>query len=112
MVWRVGLQAQCSSLFTTPEFPIATHPADGHTQSWATNTFLQTQMGPAASFTGMQIYVDNSFGPTTYTNQQIWLRHTGTSTYVNANYPTTTGFTQCFAGHLQFPHVGPLHDCI
>ncbi len=106
MTFRAVLLAQCSSLYTTPEFPIATHPADGHTQSWGANTFLQAQMGGAASFTGLQIYVDNSFGPTTYASQQIWLRHTGTSTYVNANYPTTTGFTQCFNGTYNFPMSG------
>ncbi len=101
-----GLFAQCSSLFTTPEFPIATHPSDGHTQSWGANTFLQSQMGGAASFTGIQIYVDNSFGPTTYASQQVWLRHTAVTSYPNAQYPTTTGFTQCFNGTYSFPMSG------
>ena len=100
------LSAQCSSLYTTPEFPIATHPADGHTQSWGTNLFLAAQMGGAASFTGIQIYVDNSFGPTTYANQQIWLRNTAVTSYPNAQYPTTAGFTQCFAGTYNFPMSG------
>jgi hypothetical protein len=101
-----GLPAQCSSLFTTPEFPIATHPSDGHTQSWGANTFLQSQMGGAASFTGIQIYVDNSFGPTTYASQQVWLRHTAVTSYPNAQYPTTAGFTQCFSGTYSFPMSG------
>lgn len=109
LVWvasRPTLLAQCSSLYTTPEFPIATHPSDGHTQSWGANTFLQAQMGGAASFTGIQIYVDNSFGPTTYASQQVWLRHTAVTSYPNAQYPTTAGFTQCFAGTYSFPMSG------
>jgi hypothetical protein len=106
MLVQYVVQAQCSSLYTTPEFPIATHPSDGHTQSWGANTFLQSQMGGAASFTGIQIYVDNSFGPTTYASQQVWLRHTAVTSYPNAQYPTTTGFTQCFAGTYSFPMSG------
>ncbi|MEY3444159.1 MAG: hypothetical protein RLZZ519_2440 [Bacteroidota bacterium] len=108
--WVLGfsgtLSAQCSSLYTTPEFPIATHPADGHTQSWGANLFMAAQMGAAASFTGIQIYVDNSFGPTTYANQQIWLRNTAVTGYPNAQYPTTAGFTQCFTGTYNFPMSG------
>jgi hypothetical protein len=100
------LSAQCSSLYTTPEFPIATHPSDGHTQSWGANLFMAAQMGAAASFTGIQIYVDNSFGPTTYANQQIWLRNTAVTSYPNAQYPTTAGFTQCFTGTYNFPMSG------
>lgn len=106
LVTAVQVAAQCSSLYTTPEFPIATHPSDQHTQSWGANIFTAAQMGPAANFTGVQVYVDNSFGPTTYANQQVWLRHTAVTSYPNAQYPTTTGFTQCFAGTYTFPMSG------
>lgn len=52
-----GLLAQCSSLYTTPEFPIATHPSDQHTQSWGANIFTPTQFGTTpANITGIQIY--------------------------------------------------------
>jgi hypothetical protein len=103
----LGLRAQCSSLYTTPEFPIATHPSDQHTQSWGTNIFTPTQFGTAAvSITGIQIYVDNSFGATTYGTQTIYMRHTAVSSYPNANYPTTAGFTQVFSGTYSFPMSG------
>lgn len=106
LVLALQVPAQCSSLYTTPEFPIATHPSDGHTQSWGTNLFTAAQMGPAASFTGIQVYVDNSYGPTTYANQTVWLRHSAVSSYPNATYPTTAGFTQCFTGTYSFPMSG------
>jgi hypothetical protein len=98
---------QCSSLYTTPEFPVATHPSDMHTQSWGCNLFTPTQFGTApATLTGIQIYVDNSFGPTTYASQTVWMRHTAVSTYPSAVYPTTAGFTQCFSGTYSFPMSG------
>lgn len=101
------LLAQCSSLYTTPEFPVATHPSDGHTQSWGCNLFTPTQFGTApATLTGLQIYVDNSFGPTTYASQTIYMRHTATSSYASAAYPGVAGFTQCFTGTYSFPMSG------
>lgn len=102
-----SLWAQCSSLYTTPEFPVATHPSDQHTQSWGTNIFTPTQFGTAATnITGIQIYVDNSFGATTYGTQTVYMRHTAVSSYPNANYPTTAGFTQVFSGTYSFPMSG------
>lgn len=98
--------AQCSSLYTTPEFPVATHPADGHTQSWGCNLFTPTQFGGPATIGGIQIYVDNSFGATTYPTQTIYMRHTAVSSYPNANYPGTVGFTQVFSGTYNFPMSG------
>lgn len=110
-IWVLSLsadvQAQCSSLYTTPEFPIATHPSDQHTQSWGANIFTPTQFGTAAAnITGIQIYVDNSFGATSYGSQTIYMRHTAVSSYPNATYPTTAGFTQVFTGTYSFPMSG------
>lgn len=105
LAWQ-SLHAQCSSLYTTPEFPVATHPSDGHTQSWGANIFTPAQWGGAATVTGIQIYVDNSYGPTTYAAQTVWLRHTAVSSYPNATYPGTAGFTQCFTGSYSFPMSG------
>ena len=101
-----GAFGQCASGLNTPEFPIGTHPSDQNTQSWGTNLFTPAQFGPAANITGIQVYVDNSFGPTTYANQTIWMRHTAVSSYPNANYPTTTGFTQVYSGSYNFPMSG------
>lgn len=106
LVGAQGLSGQCSSLYTTPEFPIATHPSDQHTQSWGANIFTPTQFGPATSITGIQVYVDNSFGATTYGTQTVYMRHTAVSSYPNATYPTTTGFTQVFTGTYNFPMSG------
>lgn len=98
---------QCSSLYNTPEFPIATHPSDGHTNSWGVNLFTPLEMGNAsANIVGIQIYVDNSYGATNYPNQSVYMRHTTTSSYPNANYPGTAGWTHVYQGSYNFPWSG------
>lgn len=107
-VMSIGsLFGQCSSLYNTPEFPIATHPADQHTNSWGVNLFTPTEFGTGAvTISGIQVYVDNSFGATTYPNQRVYMRHTTTSSYPNANYPGTAGWTYCYSGTYNFPMSG------
>ena len=98
---------QCSSLYNTPEFPIATHASDGHTNSWGVNLFTPFEMGNvSANISGIQIYVDNSYGATNYPNQNVYMRHTTTSSYPNANYPGTAGWTHVYQGSYNFPWSG------
>ena len=98
---------QCSSLYNTPEFPIATHASDGHTNSWGVNLFTPLEFGNApANIVGIQIYVDNSYGATNYPNQNVYLRHTTTNSYPNANYPGTAGWTHVYQGSYNFPWSG------
>ncbi len=98
---------QCSSLYNTPEFPIATHPSDQHTNSWGVNLFTPAEFGSsAASLVGIQVYVDNSYGATNYPNQRVYMRHTTTTSYPNANYPGTAGWTHVYSGSYNFPWSG------
>lgn len=98
---------QCSSLYNTPEFPIATHASDQHTNSWGVNLFTPAEFGSSpANIVGIQVYVDNSYGATNYPNQTVYMRHTTTSSYPNANYPGTAGWTYVYNGSYNFPWSG------
>lgn len=90
-----------SCSYTTWDFPF---PADDD-YGWSCGLYLPTQIGGSQTMTQISMSL---FGPSymnhSYTNQDIYVRHTNDVEYTSLNddYPGTAGFTHVFSGTLDF----------
>lgn len=90
-----------SCSYTTWDFPF---PVDAD-YGWSCGLYLPPQVGGAQTMTQVSMSL---YGPVymnySYTNQDIYIRHTNEVEYTAANddYPGTAGFVHVFSGTLDF----------
>jgi hypothetical protein len=91
-------QASCSSGLNSPEIIVYSPSSGSSYQSWSAHVFLQSEVGSAKWIKGINIVKANIGNAVTFTNQRIYIRHTTSSSYPDATYPGTSGFTQVYNG--------------
>ncbi len=83
------------------------YPFNGnYNYSWANELYTSSEVNASGYITKVSFYVDNSPSNYTMTNQKIYVKHTTTSNYSDANYPGTTGFTLVYEGSITYNGSG------
>ncbi|MDF2449483.1 MAG: hypothetical protein K0R26_1987 [Bacteroidota bacterium] len=79
------------------------YPFNGYyNYSWSNMLYLNSEAGSAGQITKVSFYVVNTPSNYTMNNQLIYVRNTSATSFTNANYPGTSGFTQVFNGTITY----------
>lgn len=74
--------------------------------SWASELYYQSELGMPANITKISFNVYSVSSNFTMNNQKIYMRHTSTNSFADANYPGTSGFTLVYDGSITYAGTG------
>jgi len=99
------LNAQCNN--SGAYFPIYAEYDDDYGDaeskySWSSGIYNLSQIGSAGNINSITFLIEDPVTVNdTYSNQEIWMRHTSINSYTNDDYPGTTGFVRVYIGDIQ-----------
>lgn len=83
------------------------YPFNGYyNYSWSNVFYLNSEVGSAGNITKLAFYVVNAPANYVMNSQKIYARHTSSTSYTDATYPGTSGFTLVYDGSITYNGSG------
>ncbi len=74
--------------------------------NWSNMIYKASEINSSGKLSRIAVNVANNPVNVTMPNQKIWVRHTTATSYPNATYPTSTGFTLVYDGSISYNGSG------